>query len=139
MSPSLIRRQLRYLPALLRSRRVAPRWKDMRALVLNHVPEAEQQATFTRFVADSGRAGRELGFRSIKVDAAGLQSRGCKVLVVTSDDDRFIPQRIAQRIAKRYHAPLYIARGHGHLMLREPGWREPAEFIAGWLEREVAH
>jgi len=137
MSGRLLRRQLRYLPALLRSRRVVPRWSDMRELVLNRVPEAEQQAAFARFVSDSGRAGREMSFGAIRVDAERVRANGCPVLVVTSDDDRFIPPRIAQRIAQRYRAPVYMARGHGHLMLQEPGWSEPASFIASWLERET--
>lgn len=139
MTPALFRRQLRYLPAILRSQRITPRLSDMRALVLNRVPQGEQEATFSRFVADSGRVGREMSLGSMRVDAERVRENGCKVLVVTSDDDRFIPERIAQRIAKRYHAPLYVARGHGHLVLHEPGWREPADFIAGWLQREVAH
>jgi pimeloyl-ACP methyl ester carboxylesterase len=137
VSGSLLRRQIRYLPALLRSKRVVPKFSDMRALVLNRIPQAEQQATFERFVADSGRAGRDMTLGAVRVDAATLREKRCKVLVVTSDEDRFIPQHIAQRIAQRYHAPLYVARGHGHLVLQEPGWREPAEFIAGWLEREL--
>ena len=137
MTPSVMRRQLRYLPALLRSRRIVPRFADMRALVLNHVPDAEQRTIFARFVPDSGRAGRDLSLGAVRVDAERVRANGCKVLVVTSDDDRFIPQRIAQRIATRYRAPVYVARGHGHLMLREPGWEEAATFIAGGLEREV--
>jgi pimeloyl-ACP methyl ester carboxylesterase len=137
LTASLLRRQIKYLPAILRSKRVEPRWKDMRALVLNRLPESEQKESFARFVADSGRAGREMSTGRVRVDAERVRENGCKVLIVTSDDDRFIPQRIAQRIAHRYRAPLYIARGHGHLMLREPGWRLPAEFIAGWLGREV--
>ena len=137
MSGKLLRRQLRFLPALLRSKRVVPRWSDMRELVLNRVPESEQQAAFARFVSDSGRAGREMSFGAVKVDAERVRANGCPVLVVTSDDDRFIPPRIAQRIAQRYRAPVYMARGHGHLMLQEPGWSEPASFIASWLEREA--
>ena len=137
ISGKLLRRQFRYWPALLRSKRVAPRWKDMRDLVLNRVPENEQQATFARFVPDSGRAAREMSFGAIRVDAERVRSNGCPVLVVTSDDDRFIPPRIAQRIAQRYRAPVYMARGHGHLMLQEPGWSEAASFIASWLERET--
>ncbi len=138
MSGLLFRRQLRYLPALLGSKAVVPRWKDMRELVLNHLAEPEKRKTFERFVPDSGRAGREMSLRSVKVDAERVGANGCPVLVVTSDDDRFIPSHIAQRIAQRYHAPVYMARGHGHLMLREPGWNEPAAFIASWLERETA-
>jgi pimeloyl-ACP methyl ester carboxylesterase len=133
----LLGRQLMYLPALLRSKTVTPRWRDARELVLNRVPESERRAMFAQFVPDSGRAGREMSVGSTAVDAEELRSHGCPVLVVTSDDDRFIPPRIAQRIAQRYRAPVYIARDHGHFLLREPGWTEAASFIAGWLEREV--
>jgi len=133
----LFRRQFKYLPALIRSKRVVPRWRDMRELVLNRLPESEQRPTFERFVSDSGRAGREMSLRSVKIDADRVRSNGCPVLVVTSDDDRFIPPRIAQRVAQRYKAPVYMARGHGHMVVREPGWTEPASFIASWLERET--
>ena len=133
----LLRRQLRYLPAILRSRTVVPRFGDARDLVLNCVPEGERRALFAQFVPDSGRVGRQMSFGAVKVDAARLRSHECPVLVVTSDDDRFIPPRVAQRVARRYQAPVYMARGHGHFLLREPGWTEAASFIAGWLEREV--
>ena len=139
MTGRLLRRQFRYLPALLRSRRITPRLADMKELVLNRVPNEQQEATFARFVADSGRVGRDMSLGRVAVDADRVRAQGCPVLVVTSDDDRFIPPRIAQRIAQRYHAPVYMARGHGHLMLQEPGWTEPAAFIAGWLERETPH
>jgi pimeloyl-ACP methyl ester carboxylesterase len=137
MTGRLLRRQLRYLPALLRSKPVVPRWRDTRDLVLNCVPESERRSLFEQLVPDSGKAGRQMSLGSIAVDAARVRSHECKVLVVTSDEDRFIPPRIANRIAQRYRAPVYMARGHGHFVVREPGWSEPASFIAGWLEREV--
>lgn len=139
MTGPVLRRQLKYLPTLLRSRRFEPRFRDMRALVMNRIPESEQQTTFARFVPDSGRAAREMSFGSLRVDAERLRGNGNKMLVVTSDEDRLIPQHVAQRIAQRYRAPLYVARGHGHLMLKEPGWEEAANFIGGWLSREVTH
>lgn len=135
----VLRRQLKYLRTLLRSRRFEPRLSDMRALVMNRVPQPEQETVFAHFVPDSGRAAREMSLSALRVDTERVRANGNKMLVVTSDDDRLIPQRIAQRIAQRYRAPLYVARGHGHLMLKEPGWEEAAEFIAGWLSREVAH
>src|SRR5690242_18182006 len=69
MTPAVLRRQLRYLPAILRSRRIVPRLADMRALVLNRVPAAQQEALFARFVPDSGRAGREMSLGAVRVDA----------------------------------------------------------------------
>lgn len=137
LSGRLLRRQVLHLPTILRSKTIVPRWADARALVLNRVPESEQRAIFSQFVPDSGRVGREMSMRSITVDAARLRSHECPVLVVTSDDDRMIPSRIAQRVAAKYQAPVYVARGHGHFVVREPGWTEPASFIVGWLDREV--
>jgi pimeloyl-ACP methyl ester carboxylesterase len=138
MSWPLMRRQLRYLPALLRSKPVVSRFADARELVLNRVPDNEQQSLFSRFVPDSGRAGRQLSFGPLAVDERRIREHDCPVLVVTSDDDRFVPSRIAERIAEKYHAPVFMSRGHGHLMLREPGWEETANFIADWLERHIA-
>ena len=137
VSWSLMRRQLRYVPALLRSKPVVPRLSDARALVLNRVPAAEQQTIFARFVPDSGRAGRQLNFGSIAIDERQLRDRDCPVLVVTGDEDRFIPPRIAERVARKFHAPVYMTRGHGHLMLCEPGWEEAATFIADWIPRHI--
>jgi pimeloyl-ACP methyl ester carboxylesterase len=67
-----------------------------------------------------------------------LRDQDCPVLVVTSDEDRFVPSRIAERIAEKYHAPVFMTRGHGHMMLREPGWEEAATFIADWMVRHIA-
>jgi len=138
MSGRLFRRQLRFLPAILRSKAIVPRWSDARALVLNCVPESEKRTIFEQFVPDSGRAGREMSLGTIAVDAERLRSKQCPLLVVTSDDDRMVPARVAQRVAAKYRAPVYIARGHGHFVVREPGWSEPASFIDGWLKRELA-
>jgi pimeloyl-ACP methyl ester carboxylesterase len=137
LTTRLLRRQLRYLPKILRSKEIAPRWGDARELVLNCVPESERRTLFAQLVPDSGRVGRQMSFGSIAVDAVRLRSQECPVLVVTSDEDRFIPPTVAHRVAQRYRAPVYVARNHGHLLVREPGWTEPASFIAGWLEREV--
>jgi len=137
LSGRLLRRQILNLPVILRSKTLVPRWSDARDLVLNCVPESERRTIFSQFVPDSGRVGREMSFGSLVVDPARLRSHDCKVLVVTSDDDRLIPSRVAQRVAAKYHAPVYMARGHGHFLVREPGWSEPASFIAGWLQREV--
>lgn len=138
MSWSLVRRQLRYLHALLRSKPLKPRFADVREIVLNKIPPGEQQVAFSQLVPDSGRVGRQLSFRSLAVDERRVRDSGCPVLVVTSDEDRFVPSPIAQRIAEKYHAPVFMTRGHGHLMLREPGWEEAATFIADWIARHVA-
>jgi pimeloyl-ACP methyl ester carboxylesterase len=137
VSLRLWRRQIKYLPALFRSRRVVPRWADVRDLVLNRVPQAEQRSAFERFTPDSGTAARQMMLGSVAVDPERVRANGCPTLVVACDEDRFIPTRVVQRVATKYRAPLFVARGHGHFILQEPGWKETATFIADWLGREV--
>jgi pimeloyl-ACP methyl ester carboxylesterase len=134
LTPRLALTQLRYLPAVLRSREVAPRWKDFRDVVLSGVPAAEQRGIFDRVVPDSGRAGREMNFSRVRVDERKVT---CPVFVVGADDDRFIPRRVIERVAAKYHAPLYLARGHGHFLVAEPGWQAIAADVADWIERHV--
>lgn len=137
LSTALMVRQWRYLGALLRSRTIVPRFGDVRALVLNRIPERDQRTSFSRLVPDSGRAARELNFGAVSVNAERIRANECPVLVVASDEDRFVPQHVVERVAARYRAPLFVARGHGHLLMQEPGWQETATFIEDWMERNV--
>jgi pimeloyl-ACP methyl ester carboxylesterase len=134
----LFRRQLKYAFAIMRSRQVKPRWRDVRDILLNRIPPSEQRTAFERFVPDSGRAGREMSFGAIAVNETEVRGHGCPMLVVSCDDDRFIPLRIAQKVANKYRAPLFVARKHGHLLPVEPGWQDPASFVADWVARETA-
>ena len=129
-TPRLAWMQLKYLWPILRSRPVDPAVDDLRILVFNHVPPAEQSRFFAMFVADSGRAGRDMSLNAVSVDTTRVS---CPMLVFTADDDRFIPSRIVSKIAARYGAPLRIAHGHGHMLPCEPGWQETAAAVADWL------
>jgi pimeloyl-ACP methyl ester carboxylesterase len=122
--------QLKYLWPILRSRPVDPSVEDLRILVFNHVPADAQSRFLEMFVADSGRAGRDMSLNAVTVDKTLVT---CPTLVFTADDDRFIPSRIVAKIAARYGAPLRVARGHGHMLPVEPGWQETAELVAEWL------
>jgi non-heme chloroperoxidase len=126
----LLRRQWRYLPAILRSRPVVARESDFTPLVLNHIPRDRQRDVFAQFVPDSGRAGREMLMGSIRVDERNVK---CPVLTIASEDDHFIPLATVRRVARKYGSPLYVAEGHGHLLMQEPGWEETAAAIAAWL------
>jgi pimeloyl-ACP methyl ester carboxylesterase len=131
LTPRLVATMTRYLPALLGSRPLVPRRADFEPLVMNRVPPAERDALFPRFVPDSGRVGRELATLGVAVDRRAVR---CPVLVVTGDDDRFVPARIAHKLAARYDAPLHVAPGHAHLIPQEPGWERVAETIAAWID-----
>jgi pimeloyl-ACP methyl ester carboxylesterase len=105
--------------------------KDLDALVLNRVPPPERAAARARLVADSGRAARQGALGMYRVPKRLVR---VPLLVVSGDEDRFIPLDVAQKIARRYDAPLLVARGHGHFLLAEPGWEEQVRVILDWLD-----
>jgi len=130
LSPALLLRMPRYLPALLFSRAFLPRPRDLDALVLNRVPASEREQNRVRFVPDSGRATRQAALGTSDAD---LRATRTPLLVVSGDEDRFVPLGVARRIAQRYDAPLHVARGHGHFLFGEPGWETHAAAILDWI------
>ena len=130
LSPTLVLRMPRYLPALLFSRPFLPRPRDLDALVLNRVPVAERGRYRDRFVADSGRAARQAAVGSCEVE---LRAARTPMLVVGGDEDRFVPFGVARRIAERFEAPLHVAAGHGHFLFGEPGWETHATAMLDWI------
>lgn len=130
LSAPLLLRMPRYLPALLFSRPFLPRPADFDALVLNRIPERDRDLLRGRFVADSGRAARQAALGSYEVD---LRASRTPLLVVSGDEDRFVPLAVARRLAERFDAPLHVARGHGHFLLGEPDWEEHAAAMLDWI------
>lgn len=123
-------RQLKYLPSLLRSRVVHPGRDDLRALVMNCVPEDRKDALLDLMVPDSGRAGREMSVTGVPIDRKRVR---CPILVIAAQDDRFIPARIVARIARRYDARLETLPHHGHMIILEPDWEQLAARVAEWI------
>lgn len=130
LTPPLIIRQLKYLPAIVASKLVHPSHGDLRSLVLNCVPADEQDSLLEKMIPDSGRAGRDMSITGVRVDASRVR---CPMLVIAADEDRFVPKSVVARIAARYHAPLQTMLGHGHMIIVEPGWESVADTIARWL------
>ena len=130
----LLVRQLKYLPRILSSRPLRGSFADDCALTLNRVPAAEREALHARFIGDSGRAGREMSFGALRVDAERVT---CPVLVVSGSDDRFVPPRIARSVAAKYGAPYREYLEHAHFIVWEPGWERPARDVEHWLDRTL--
>ena len=130
ISGALLARMGRYLPPLLLSRSFLPTPNDLDALVLNRVPPAERASVRDRLVPDSGRAAREA---ALSVFAAPADSIRVPLLIVSGDDDRFVPLGVARKIARRYHAPLHVAAGHGHFLFAESGWEQHAGMMLDWM------
>jgi pimeloyl-ACP methyl ester carboxylesterase len=131
-SRPLLFRMPRYLPSLLLSRPFVPTPSDLDALVLNEVPLADREAIRARFVPDSGRAARQV---ALGVYDVPLRTLRAPLLVVGSDRDRFVPLGVARRLARRYDAPLHVARGHGHFLFAEPGWETHVGAMLDWIDK----
>ena len=131
-SRPLLLRMARYLPALLFSRPFVPTASDLDALVLNEVPAHERAAIRGRFVPDSGRAARQV---ALGVYDIPLRSLRAPLLIVGAEHDRFVPIGAARRMARRYDAPLHVARGHGHFLFAEPGWESELGAILDWIDK----
>jgi pimeloyl-ACP methyl ester carboxylesterase len=133
MSPRLAIKQLKYLPAIFGSRPVDPARDDLREIVLNRVPAELQDAMLDELVPDSGRAGKEMSISGVPVDRDRIR---CPMLVIGARDDQFIPVKIAERVARRYGAPLRILEGHGHMSIVEPGWESRADSVERWIHEQ---
>jgi pimeloyl-ACP methyl ester carboxylesterase len=131
-SRPLLFRMARYLPALLLSRPFVPSASDLDALVLNEVPEPERAAIRARFVPDSGRVARQV---ALGVYDVPLRSVRAPLLVIGADHDRFVPLSVARRLARRFDAPLRVARGHGHFLFAEPGWETELDAVLDWIDK----
>ncbi|HEX8941984.1 MAG TPA: alpha/beta hydrolase [Gemmatimonadaceae bacterium] len=134
LSPRLVRKQLKYLPAILRSHIVQPAREDLRELVLNRVPSQLQEMVLDAFVPDSGRAALDMSITGVPVD---VQRVRCPVLVILAADDEFIPKPIGERIAKRYGASTRVFDGRGHMIVIEPGWEDVADVADRWIREQT--
>lgn len=130
-SAALAVRQLRHLGDMLLQRPLAGRPEDHEVLSLHRIPAAERSALARRFVADSGRVGRELTLGGLAVDPRRVR---CPMLAISTREDRFFPPPIARKIAARYGIPLWEYPAHAHFVVMEPGWEVVAADIACWLE-----
>jgi pimeloyl-ACP methyl ester carboxylesterase len=132
MTWQLARKQLRYMPAVLASRPVHPHREDLRYLVMNAVPPAEQDALLDLLHAESGRAGRDLSITGVAVPRTDVRA---PVLVFGGTEDRFIPIGRIRRVAARYGAPMVERPGRGHMLILEPGWRDMVAMADQWLHQ----
>jgi pimeloyl-ACP methyl ester carboxylesterase len=127
----LLRKQLKYLPDLLRFRPLLPDRGDADALMFNRTPPPDRDRFFPRLVPESGKAGLELSIGGMGVHAARVS---CPVLVVGGSDDQFVVPRVARALARKYKAPHRQYASFAHHIMAEPGWEKPAADTISWLE-----
>ena len=130
----LVRHLLPYLGDILRSRPLFPTRADADAVIFSHTPRAQADEEYPRLLPESGRAARELSLGAVAVDARRVR---CPVLSVGAAEDRFVAPRVARALARKYGASLLEFARHGHQLITEPGWEEPAAAIERWLAQAI--
>ena len=130
VSWTLLTRQLRYMPDLLLRRPILPSRADADVLMFNRTPLPDRDVQYAKLVPDSGRAGFEMSFGVIDVQAHRVTA---PTLVVTGLDDQFVVPRVARALAKKYRATLKEFPTHAHHIITEPGWEKPCDEIILWM------
>ena len=135
LSWPLFRRELKHVPEMLTSKPVIADPRDAAHLFLNRVDPTEVASFVPLWTPASGRAGREITFGRIAVDAKCLT---CPVLVVAGADDVAIPPRIQRKVAGKYGAAFRLYEGNAHFLIWETGWDRIASDVATWLDQTLA-
>lgn len=107
----------------------------VRRLALQGLPAAEQEAVADGFVAESGRAYRDLVLGRGRVSRRAIR---CPVLVLQGDDDRLVPVHVGEGIARKHGAALDIVDGAGHWLIAPSLVPRVAEAALRWLEAAEA-
>ena len=105
---------------------------------LDLLPAGEREATFARFVPESGMATFEILHWALDARRASYVNAGaitCPVLCVAGEYDRVNPPRTVASIAKRHRANgrFFQVDGASHWLIGEPGWEKTARFVLQWL------
>ncbi len=59
------------------------------------------------------------------------------VLVVGSPDDRVVPRRSLERVARHYGGAPLLFPGMGHDLMLDARWQEPIDAVLDWLDKAV--
>jgi len=135
LSGPVVRRSWRYLPAMIGSGLMLPRRADADAMLLNAMPQAERDRWYPSFMADSGRAARQIAVGAVAVNPAHVT---CPVLVVSAQQDHISPPGIQPKLVKRYRAEHLAIVSHGHLVTIEPGWEAVSAALLDRLDARPA-
>src|SRR5207249_1412084 len=98
-----IRKQVKFIRALLLFEPLMPDRADADVLIFNRTPVADRDAVFRKLVPESGRAGFQLSIGAVAIHASRVTA---PVLVVCGEDDQFVVPRVARAIAKKYGVEL---------------------------------
>lgn len=128
----LFRKELKYFRELLLHRPLLPDRGDADDLMFNRTPVAERGPFYSRLIPESGRAGFDMAFGTVAVNASRVTA---PMLVMGGTDDHFVAPRVARALAAKYRAPLKRYESFAHHIMSEPGWERPAADVVAWLNQ----
>lgn len=132
--PSVLPHLVRLMPRVLIGRPMLPPPATMRAVPLSTLDADEQAEVVPRMVADSGRVFRALlfGTPATRVRRADVT---CPVLCVTAGEDRNVPRRSSEAIARRYDAEHIVHPTAPHWIIAESLLDEVVPGVLDWVAR----
>jgi pimeloyl-ACP methyl ester carboxylesterase len=117
-------------PFVMAGRPFRPWRSAVRRLALHHLPRGGQDRIAAGFVAESGRAYRDLVLGRAKVKRRGVR---CPMLVLHGDRDRLVPLAVARGIADKHGAALAVIPGHGHWLIAPSLTDDVAGRVLRWI------
>jgi pimeloyl-ACP methyl ester carboxylesterase len=122
-------------PFVLAGLPFSPTRGAVRRLALHGLPPAEQDVIADGFVAESGRVYRDLVLGRARVRRRAVR---CPILVLHGGDDRLVPVRVGEGIARKHGAALDVVDGAGHWLIAPSLVPRVAEAALRWLEAAEA-
>ena len=122
-------------PWVLLGRPFRPWRSAIRRLALNQLPREEQDRIADGFVAESGRA-----YRDIVLGTARIRRRAitAPMLVMHGNDDRLIPANVARGIADKHRAEFVSVPACGHWLIAPSRVPSAGATALSWVERQIA-
>jgi pimeloyl-ACP methyl ester carboxylesterase len=121
----------RQAPAILAGRAIRIDEETLRSIALHDLPATEQHELVPTFSAESGRAFRAMVLGLARID--GRQFQG-PVLCLSGSEDRIIPHRISNMIARYYSCCHETFAKRGHWLIASSAQDDVVTAIIRWLE-----
>lgn len=93
--------------------------------------DEEVKRFYALLCTESPRAVIEATRWTVHVDKGRLSK--VPKLIFGAEIDRLVPHELEKNLAEFYSCEYVFAKGKGHNLLLEPGWRDTASKIADWL------
>jgi pimeloyl-ACP methyl ester carboxylesterase len=111
-----------------------PSFEDAWQRVFAGSPEEDACRFYALLAPESALAIKETLSTSLSVDRTHLSGPS---LVIGAEHDIVVPEEAIRRSADYFGSDYLFLPGKTHNVLLEPGWRETAEYISTWLNRQI--